>query len=134
MGRATTRESLLGNIFVERAQTMSAKTPTVSAAFVYAPDLPHGSIRLDTAAWFTGLERATTTSFSYPLFDPTCGYIQGFMTVRKEPRQRGSSYWTVYRRSGGRLRKSYLGKSAVVTSARLEAIAQTLVFAYRREE
>jgi len=56
------------------------------------------------------------------------------MTVRKEPRRRGSSYWSVYRRSGGRLRKIYLGRSATVTAARLEEVARRLLAADLREE
>jgi hypothetical protein len=113
---------------------MSTKRPTVSEAAVYAPDLPDGKIRLDTVAWFIWLETPTTTSFSYPLFDPACGYIRGYMTVRKESRQRGGSYWSVYRRSGGRLRKIYLGRSASVTCAHLEEIARTLLAALQHEE
>jgi hypothetical protein len=113
---------------------VSTKTPTVSEAAVYALDLPDGRIRLDTLAWFSWLERPTTTSFSYPLFDPRCGYIRGYMTVRKETRQRGGSYWSVYRRSGGRLRKVYLGRSASVTGAHLEEIARTLLATLQPEE
>jgi hypothetical protein len=125
---------VLCNILAKLGDKMSTKTPTVSEAAVYAPDLPDGRIRLDTVAWFTWLERPTTTSFSYPLFDPRCGYIRGYMTVRKEARQRGGSYWSVYRRSGGRLRKIYLGRSASVTGAHLEEIARTLLAALQREE
>jgi hypothetical protein len=113
---------------------MSTKTPTVSEAAVYAPDLPDGGIRLDTVAWFAWLESPMTRSFSYPLFDPQCGYIRGYMTVRKETRQRGGSYWSVYRRGGGRLRKIYLGRSANVTGTHLEEIARTLLAALQREE
>jgi hypothetical protein len=85
--------------------------------------LVSGEIRLDTLAWFAWLEAETSISFSYPLFDPACGYIVGFMTVRKERKQRGHEYWSAYRRRNGRLRKRYLGASRSVTRARLEAIA-----------
>lgn len=102
---------------------MSMKTPRVAEATVYAPDLPGGSIRLDSAAWFSWLEHPATTSFSYPIFDPRCGYIIGFMTVRKEARRRGGRYWSVYRRQGGRVWKRYLGQSGSVTAARLEELA-----------
>jgi hypothetical protein len=113
---------------------MSAKTPRVSAAAVYAPELPDGRIRLDTEAWFSWLESPTTRSFSYPLYDRRCGYIRGYMTVRKEARQRGGSYWSVYCRSGGRLRKVYLGRSAKVTGTHLEEIARTLLAGLQSEE
>jgi len=82
-----------------------------------------GGIRVDSLAWEQWLEAATTTSFAYPLFDRAAGWMSGFMTVRKERRARGSSYWVAYRRSGGRLRKIYLGRSAQVTGLRLAAVA-----------
>jgi hypothetical protein len=105
---------------------MRMKTPTVSEGAVYAPDLPGGAIRLDTPAWFSWLEAPTTTSFAYALFDATRGYIRGFMTVRKDRRQRGSAYWSVFRRAGGGMRRVYIGRSVAVTGARLQAIARTL--------
>jgi hypothetical protein len=106
---------------------MRVKTPRVSAAVVYAADLPNGGVRLDSAAWFSWLEHPTTISFSYPIFDPRCGYIIGFMTVRKEVRQRGGHYWSVYRRQAGRVRKIYLGQSGSLTAARLEQVARSLL-------
>ena len=60
------------------------------------------------------------------MFDPRVGYIVRFMTVRKDERQRGGTYWSVYCRDGHRMRRMYLGKSAMVTQARLEALAETL--------
>jgi hypothetical protein len=102
---------------------MSMKTPRVSEAAVYASNLPGGSIRLDTPAWFNWLEQEATRSFSYPIFDGRCGYIIGFMSVRKEARRRGGQYWSVYRREGGGVRKIYLGRSGNVTAARLEEVA-----------
>ena len=105
---------------------MGGQIPVVSAQWVRDPAQAGQAIRLDTPAWFTWLEAATTERFSYPLFDPRCGYIIGFMTVRKERRQRGGQYWAVFRRQGARLCKIYLGRSAAVTQARLEAIAAQL--------
>ena len=63
---------------------------------------------------------------SYALHNHAKGYIDGFMTVRKERRQRGGVYWTAYRRQGRRLRKIYLGPSASVTVARLRQVAARL--------
>ena len=105
---------------------MSAKTPLVSAGMLYDPAAPTRGIRLDTPAWLAWLEAPTTIRFTYPLFDPAVGYVVGFMTVRKEPRQRGGAYWTAYSRAGARLRKVYLGRSATVPQARLQAIAVAL--------
>ncbi len=108
---------------------MAGKIPRISGQWLYDPQGPVGGIQLDTPAWFMWLEAATTISFSYPLFDPVCGYIVGFMTLRKERRQRGYQYWSAYRRRNGKLRKRYLGPSRFVTRARLEAIAE----AFRKE-
>ncbi len=84
-------------------------------------------LRLDSPAWFTWLEEPTTTSFAYPVYDAAHGWIDSFLTVRKERRQRGGTYWTAYRHVGGRLRKVYLGRSQTVTDARLQAIAAALL-------
>ena len=105
---------------------MRGQIPVVSAQWVRDPAQAGQTIRLDTPAWFAWLDAATTERFSYPLFDPRCGYIVGFMTVRKERRQRGGQYWAVFRRQGTRLCKIYLGRSAAVTQTRLEAIAVQL--------
>lgn len=104
---------------------MSTKTPTVAMGSLVDPAWP-GHIELDSPAWWAWLAAPTTTRFAYPLLDPAVGYVVGFMTVRKEGRQRGSVYWTVYRRAGARLRKVYLGRSETVTAARLQAIADQL--------
>ena len=105
---------------------MGANIPRVSEGSVYDPRQVGTAIRLDSTAWFAWLAAPTTTSFSYPLYDPACGYIVGFMTVRKEQRQRGGMYWTVFRRCRGRVRKIYLGQTTTVTQARLHAIAEML--------
>src|SRR5262249_44752193 len=51
----------------------------------------------------------------------------GQLTLLKEARQRGrDGYWYAYRRQGGRMVKKYVGRSADLTMARLEATAQAL--------
>lgn len=109
---------------------MSAKMPFVSLVSVgdHAGYLYEGEVRLrlDTPAWFAWLEAAPTTRFAYPLFDPAKGYIVGRMTVRKERRPRGGTYWSAYRRRDGHLHKVYLGMAAALTLARLEEAAQSL--------
>ena len=90
---------------------------------LYLPGPAGSRIALDSPEWFAWLEAAGTTSFSYSLFAPERGYIVGYMTVNKERRQRGGLYWRAGRRVGGRVRKVYLGRSAVVTDARLAEIA-----------
>ncbi len=84
------------------------------------------SIPLDSPQWFAWLETPENDGFSYALHNHAKGYIDGFMTVRKEHRQRGGVYWSAYRRLGRRLRKLYLGPSASVTEARLRQVAARL--------
>jgi hypothetical protein len=101
---------------------MGATLPRISEQWVYGGDVPSGCVQLDSAAWFGWLAAETTTRFSYPLFDPHLGYIVGWMTVRKERRQRGSEYWVAYRRRDGHVRKVYLGHSEAVTTERLHTV------------
>ena len=101
---------------------MGANLPRISEQWVYGGDVPSGCVQLDSAAWFGWLAAETTTRFSYPLFDPQLGYIVGWMTVRKERRQRGSAYWVAYRRLKGQVRKVYLGHSEAVTTERLHTV------------
>ncbi len=108
---------------------MSAKTPRVWEHYVEDPQQPTQRVWLDTPAWFSWLGAPTTHSFTYPIFDPAVGYIVGFMTVRKERRQRGGAYWIAYRRCQGRLRRVYLGASGRLTKACLEREAQAFLAA-----
>jgi hypothetical protein len=97
---------------------------TVTQATLEIPDETERAIRLESALWWVWLESAAARSFAYPLYDQQAGYIRGFMTVRKEQRERGSDYWVAYRRVGGRLRKIYLGRAAELTQRQLAAIAE----------
>lgn len=113
---------------------MAAKPPQVRDEWLVAPFADGRDIRLDTAAWYAWLEAPTTRGFAYGLFDPQQGCVVGVMTVRKERRQRGGQYWSVYRRQGRRLRRFYLGSSRQVTAARLAQIAQVLLQEAARHE
>lgn len=106
---------------------MQTKTPTVWEDRGRGTATLEGGIPLNTPAWFAWLEEDTTRSFAYPIHNAAQGYIEAFMTVRKERRQRGQAYWTAYSHVGRRLRKVYLGRSATVTEARLRAVAATLL-------
>lgn len=70
-----------------------------------------------SSAWFAWLD--TISCFSF--VGQSCHY-----TARKEARQRGESYWYAYQTVGARIKKRYLGKSANVTLARLEYLAEML--------
>ena len=108
---------------------MRTKTPTVwrdwldGTATLAPRDPAQRQVPLDSPAWFAWLAAPTTTSFAYPVDNTAGGYIEGFMTVRKEHRDRGGRYWVAYWCIGGRLRKAYLGRSETVTTARLQAVA-----------
>ena len=105
---------------------MAYATPRVSAGYLCDDRAAGLTIQLDSPAWFAWLATPANVCFNYALVNRTKGYIDGYVTVRKEARQRGSGYWTAYRRQGKRLRKVYLGPSAAVTLARLEAAVTRL--------
>lgn len=50
----------------------------------------------------------------------------GSFTALQEKVQRGERYWYAYRRAGQQVRKKYLGKTADLTLARLEQVAELL--------
>jgi len=102
---------------------MAKDIPTVSHAVLYDSNPTVPVIRLDTPQWFSWLDIPSNIRFSYALHNRAEGYIDGFMTIRKETRQRGGSYWSAYRRRNGTLRKIYIGQSAAVTLGRLEECA-----------
>jgi hypothetical protein len=117
---------MLGNISRRKEVKMAYKTPTVKDGFLLDDQTLGPSIPLDSPTWFAWLEAPTTTCFAYALLNRTEGYFDGRMTVRKERRQRGGVYWSVYRRQGHRLRKLYLGPSSALTQARLQQVAARL--------
>ncbi|HEY6540654.1 MAG TPA: hypothetical protein VIZ18_06940 [Ktedonobacteraceae bacterium] len=71
----------------------------------------------EDASWFTWL--AARSSFSFQ-------GKHGYMTLRKESRRRGESYWYAYRNQGQKTAKLYVGRNADLTIARLEKTAQAL--------
>ena len=124
---------------------MPAKVPRVQLARCYGrtpaseglledPAHPDHAIVVDSPAWFAWLQAASTQRFSYPVYDHAHGYIDGFMTVRKERRQRGGSYWVAYRRCQGQVRKVYLGATTRLTQALLDTLAQTFLAAGQAPE
>jgi predicted ATPase/DNA-binding CsgD family transcriptional regulator len=67
--------------------------------------------------WYTWLAEEQNRSFSFR-------NALGTVTVRRERKRHG---WYIYRKSGGKLRKAYLGKAEEVTLERLGLAAATLV-------
>src|SRR5215210_4842830 len=74
---------------------------------------------VDSPDWFAWLDDHATHSFSFQ--GPS-----GTLTARKEHRTGGDAgYWSAYRKEGGKLCKTYLGKTGNLTLERLnEAAAQ----------
>ncbi|HEY6542358.1 MAG TPA: hypothetical protein VIZ18_15545, partial [Ktedonobacteraceae bacterium] len=68
----------------------------------------------DERAWLSWLDSVPSFTFHGQ---------HGQLTVRKEPRSRGGSYWYAYRRVGQKMTKKYLGRPTELTFARLEEIA-----------
>ncbi|HET8906405.1 MAG TPA: LuxR C-terminal-related transcriptional regulator [Ktedonobacterales bacterium] len=73
-------------------------------------------VRVGSDSWYAWLDKAR--SFAY--HDGA-----GRFTARHEERA-GSSFWYAYRRQGGVLRKTYLGRSMEITAERLHDAAHTL--------
>ncbi len=72
----------------------------------------------DSAAWFDWLDGIPSFSFR--------SRSGAHCTVRKETLQRGGAYWYGYRSVHGRTVKRYLGRTADLSIARLEQIADRL--------
>ena len=68
--------------------------------------------------WQQWLERVSSFSFQ--------SKEGAHLTVRKERRGRSGAYWIAYCRTGGKLKRMYLGSSQEVTFARLEQVAAAL--------
>lgn len=76
-------------------------------------------LQLDSAAWFAWLE--TISAFCYSSQETR--YWR--MTVRREKR-RQQTYWYGYARNERKLHNVYLGKTELLTQARLEEGCRTL--------
>src|SRR5215470_8778923 len=67
--------------------------------------------------WSSGLAACSSFAFQGK---------HGHLTLRRETRARGEGYWYAYRCQGHRTFKRYVGRTATLTIARLEAIASAL--------
>src|SRR6266566_2629083 len=82
------------------------------------PDSPPQSlVPGNEEPWFAWL--TTHSSFSFQ------GQY-GHLSVLKESRPRGAGYWYAYHTKESQTRKRYLGRTAMLTLARLEEVAQVL--------
>src|SRR5450759_147055 len=85
--------------------TMSQKPlPVVSDHLLHVPDMEANErtlVVVGSEMWYTWLAEEQNRSFSFR-------NALGTFTVRRE-RKRHGWYWYIYRKSGGKLRKAYLG-------------------------
>jgi predicted ATPase/DNA-binding CsgD family transcriptional regulator len=96
--------------------------PMVSDHLLHIPNQEtneHSPVVVDSRNWYSWLTEELNISFSFR-------NALGTFTVRRE-RKRHGWYWYIYRKSGGKLRKAYLGKAEEVTFERLSLAAATLV-------
>jgi predicted ATPase/DNA-binding CsgD family transcriptional regulator len=96
--------------------------PVVSDHLLHVPDREaneHTLVVVGSERWYSWLAEEQNRSFSFR-------NAVGTFTVRREHKRHGQ-YWYIYRKSGGRLRKAYLGKAEEVTLERLGQVAAMLV-------
>ncbi len=98
-------------------------TPKVVSRRIYTDDAFTDTV-LDSPAWFAWL--ATATTFFYE-------GRRGTFTAHREHRQRGTAYWTAYRRQAGILHRLYLGKTDQLTLDRLEEVSVRLAASFARK-
>src|SRR5215212_8234685 len=99
---------------------MTRRIPQVADGVLHVLDPSGGlEITVGSPSWVAWLTDPVTRSFSFR--SSSCRY-----TARKEHRSRGGEYWVAYRKRGGKLHKTYLGKAEDLTLARLEDIAAAL--------
>ena len=99
---------------------MTRRIPQVADGVLHVLDPSGGpEIAVASPSWIAWLTDPATRSFSFQ--GPRCRY-----TARKEQRSRGGEYWVAYRKQGGKLHKTYLGKAEDVTLARLEDVAAVM--------
>src|SRR5579859_4218514 len=97
-------------------RTENRSTPKIISGYIYTDDEYTGTL-VGSPAWFTWLSAATTFYYEGRL---------GTFTAHREHRQRGTHYWTAYRRQLGILYRVYLGKADLLTPQRLEEVALLL--------
>src|SRR5713226_2093902 len=99
---------------------MALATPIVrNDTHVYQQNSQEHVLLVGTPEWYAWLATVTTFAFTSD---------SGSFTARKEQvgNNRGGWYWKAYRKRGGILYRSYLGKSEELTLVRLNTVAQML--------
>ena len=105
---------------------MARLTPTVQGeTLTWYVDTHEQQLAVGTPAWYSWLQEASLFAFVGE---------SGSFTARKETKPQGAPYWRAYRKRGGRLYHTYLGKSEQLTLERLNASAVRLARRAEGEE
>ena len=97
---------------------MARLTPAVQGeVLTWYVDTHEQQLAVGTPAWYSWLQEASLFAFVGE---------SGSFTARKETKPQGAPYWRAYRKRGGRLYHTYLGKSEQLTLEHLNAIAVLL--------
>jgi len=99
------------------AHTLIWSAQSKTYALVTPDHPPQEMVPGNEEAWVAWL--TTHSSFSFH-------GQSGYLSVLKESRKRGAGYWYAYHTKESQTRKRYLGRSAILTLARLEEVAQDL--------
>ncbi|HLZ59543.1 MAG TPA: LuxR C-terminal-related transcriptional regulator [Ktedonosporobacter sp.] len=94
---------------------MARTTPRVEQGVLVSPVARNGPVAVGSEQWFSWLSDDENVSFFF-------ANETGSFTARKERRKRGGWYWIAYRSRGGRLAKTYIGRSEDLTAERLDEI------------
>ncbi|EFH83781.1 LuxR C-terminal-related transcriptional regulator [Ktedonobacter racemifer] len=99
---------------------MARTTPRVEQEVLVLPENKKTSVLVGSQQWYSWLTEEENRSFFF------VNEIGSF-TARKERRRRGGWYWIAYRSQGGKLAKTYIGRSEDLGLERLREVTSRLV-------
>ncbi|GHO62873.1 helix-turn-helix transcriptional regulator [Ktedonobacter sp. SOSP1-52] len=99
---------------------MARTTPRVEQEILVLPEGKKSAVPVGSQQWYSWLADEQNSSFFFV-------NEAGSFTARKERRKRGRWYWIAYRSQGGKLAKTYLGRSEDLTLERLREVTSRLV-------
>lgn len=99
---------------------MARTTPRVEQTMLVLPEDKKATVQVGSRQWYSWLADEKNGSFFF--VNET-----GSFTARKERRKRGGWYWIAYRSRGGKLAKTYIGRSEDLTLERLREVTALLV-------
>src|SRR6266700_2954731 len=106
-------------MMMQRGKSMARTTPRVEQNVLVLPMGRSTPVPVGSQQWYSWLADEENGSFFF-------AHESGSFTARKERRKRGGWYWIAYRSRGGRLAKTYIGRSEDLTPERLHAVTYQL--------